>query len=146
MVLMLIAAIAAYATIIFFISDPVWRLRFGLLALGPILWPAIWMARQFDATELLGKENPKRRYSKLRGFVQQLLTEISRLNWTVLDAHRGLIKNQEADKEIAAIKNRMSELLEEVKEVAGQPKSETEEQRMPRNPKWTTEAPASRLQ
>ena len=138
--------IVALALVMFHLEDPVMRLRFGMLAFAPIIGPWVWLVKRFAATEMLGKDESPRRFTKLRGAVQELLREITRLNWAVMDAHRGFRDQDEADAECEHIKERMSEILERIKLLAGQARINREtQQQLKAIPRWSIEAPASRL-
>ena len=142
---LLVASVALQAVVEFYVQDAASRLYAGLMVTGFMLWCVLWLARQTAAMEVVAAEPVRRPFSKLRGVVQELLAEISRLNWTVLDAKRGFRDPATAADEIDKIKVRMAEILEKVKSTAENPAKPEAEPRLPRQPRWTVEAPASRI-
>lgn len=141
----LVASVAAQAFIIFSIQDSALRMYAGMMMTGIMLWAGLWLARQTAAMEVVAAQPVRRPFSKLRGVVQELLAEISRLNWAVLDSKRGFRDPATAASEIDEIKGRMTEILEKVKMAAENPAKPEEEPRLPRRPRWTIEAPSSRI-
>jgi len=132
------------AVVLFFGTDPAFRLRAGMLLLALIAWPLYYAARRFPGGDVVLAEQPRRRFSRLRRWTRELLREISRLNWTVVDVERGFRDRQAADVEIDAIEMRLYEIIEEIKLTAGKPDAEAErghedEMALRRNalPRWT---------
>ena len=129
---------------LFFGTDPVVRLRVGMVLLGLISWPLFYAARRFPAGDLVITERSRRRFSRLRRWTRELLREISRLNWTVVDVDRGFRNREVAKVEIDAIETRLYEIIEEIKDAAGHPDPEPEKgheheialRRKPQ-PRWT---------
>ena len=122
----MLVGVVGEALILFFGTDPVFRLRAGMLLLGVISWPLFYAARRFPAGDALIAERPRRRFSRLRRWTRELLREISRLNWTVVDVDRGFRNREAAKVEIDAIETRLYEIIEEIKDAAGHPDPEPE--------------------
>jgi hypothetical protein len=132
------------AVVLFFGTDPAFRLRAGMLLLALIAWPLFYAARRFPSGDAVLAEQPRRRFSRLRRWTRELLREISRLNWTVMDVDRGFRDREAADAEIEAIELRLYEIIEEIKLTAGKPDAEPERGhesemalRRSRLPRWT---------
>ncbi len=117
----MLVGVVGEALILFLGTDPVFRLRLGMLLLALIAWPLFYAARHFPAGDAILGERPRRRFSRLRRWTRELLREISRLNWTVVDANRGFRDREAAKVEIDAIETRLYEIIEEIKDAAGHP-------------------------
>ncbi len=140
----MLAGVMGEALVLFFGTDPVFRLRVGMVLLALIAWPLFYAARRFPAGDAVIAEGPRRRFGRLRRWTRELLREISRLNWTVVDADRGFRDREAANAEIDAIEMRLYQIIEEIKDAAGRPDSEPEkgheyEIALRRNllPRWT---------
>jgi hypothetical protein len=118
-----VAAIIADGTVLYFIEEPGKRLFLGLLVLLPILWPAVWATRRLSKLGLFPQKpsaaTHKRRYYELRKYTEQLLGEVSRLNWIAIDADRGFRSQDAKNVEVDAIKQRMIEIVDKMPEAAG---------------------------
>lgn len=123
----LIVALVADVLVLLFLEDPTARLSLGLLLLAPI----VWASARVGVVELLTQTQPdqvhKRRFTRLRNQVQQLLDEIRRLNWMAVDAERGFRSRETAIREMDAIEVRLKELIEHIRETAGHMTPESEE-------------------
>ncbi len=117
----MLIGVVGEAVVLYFVDDGVLRLRAGMLLLAMIAWPLFYAARRFPAGDAVLSEHPRRRFGRLRRWTRELLREISRLNWTVVDVHRGFRDREAAKEEIAAIETRLFEIIEEIKDAAGQP-------------------------
>ncbi len=122
----MLVGVVGEALILFLGTDPVFRLRVGMLLLALIAWPLYYAARHFPAGLDVIAERPRRRFSRLRRWTGELLREISRLNWTVVDVDRGFRNREAAKVEIDAIETRLYEIIEEIKDAAGHPDLEPE--------------------
>ncbi len=122
----MLVGVVGEALILFLGTDPVLRLRVGMFLLAMIAWPLFYAARRFPAGDAVLAERPRRRFSRLRRWTRELLREISRLNWTVVDVDRGFRNRQAAKVEIDAIESRLYEIIEEIKDAAGHPDLEPE--------------------
>jgi hypothetical protein len=122
----MLAGVVGEAVVLFFGTDPVFRLRAGMLLLALIAWPLLYAARRFPTGDAVIAEQPRRRFSRLRRWTRELLREISRLNWTLVDADRGFRDREVANVEIEAIEMRLYEIIEEIKVAAGKPDLEPE--------------------
>ncbi|MFB3110475.1 MAG: hypothetical protein ACE10G_00405, partial [Gemmatimonadales bacterium] len=91
-----------------------------------IVWPLVYAARHFPAGYAIIAEWPRRRFSRLRRWTKELLREISRLNWTVVDVDRGFRNRETSKAEIEAIETRIYEIIEEIKDAAGRQDLEPE--------------------
>ncbi|HSG81852.1 MAG TPA: hypothetical protein VLC48_06370, partial [Gemmatimonadota bacterium] len=80
---------AADGVVLFYLRDPALRLSAGILLLAPI----VWLSSRLGLSDLISQSPSarvhKRRFTRLRGQVQQLLDEIRRLNWMAVDVERG---------------------------------------------------------
>ncbi len=148
-VIMLIGVVGE-AVVMFFVDDAVLRLRAGMLLLAVIAWPLYYAARRFPMGDAVLAEHPRRRFGRLRRWTRELLREISRLNWTVVDANRGFLDREGSKEEIAAIETRLYEIIEEIKEAAGHPDPREETgheqeiaQRGDPQPRWTPDQQAA---
>ena len=119
-VIMLLGVVGE-AVVLFFVDDSVLRLRVGMLLLAMIAWPLFYAARRFPAGDAVLAEHPRRRFGRLRRWTRELLREISRLNWTVVDVNRGFRDRAASKEEIAAIETRLFEIIQEIKDAAGHP-------------------------
>ncbi len=122
----MLVGVVGEASILFFGTDPAFRLRVGMLLLALIAWPLYYAARHFPAGIDVIAERPRRRFSRLRRWTRELLREISRLNWTIVDVDRGFRNRESAKVEIDAIETRLYEIIEEIKDAAGRPDPEPE--------------------
>ena len=117
----MLIGVVGEAVVLFFVDDGVLRLRAGMLLLAMIAWPRFYAARRFPGGDTLVAEHPRRRFGRLRRWTGELLREISRLNWTVVDMNHGFRDRRAADDEIAAIEVRLFEIIQEIKDAAGHP-------------------------
>ncbi len=146
----MLLGVVGEAVVLFFVDDPVLRLRVGMLLLAMIAWPLFYAARRFPAGDAVLAEHPRRRFGRLRRWTRELLREISRLNWTVVDVNRGFRDREAAKEEIAAIETRLFEIIEEIKDAAGHvdPREETGHEREIAlrgnpQPRWTPDQQAA---
>ncbi len=146
----MLIGVVGEAVVLFFVDDAVLRLRAGMLLLAVIAWPLYYAARRFPAGDAVLAEHPRRRFGRLRRWTRELLREISRLNWTVVDVNRGFRDREASKEEIAAIETRLHEIIDEIKNAAGQrdTREETghEQQIATRNdprPRWTPDQQAA---
>lgn len=142
--IIMLLGVVGEAVVLFFVDDAVLRLRAGMLLLAVIAWPLYYAARRFPMGDAVLAEHPRRRFGRLRRWTRELLREISRLNWTVVDVNRGFRDREASKEEIAAIETRLYEIIEEIKDAAGHPdpREETGHEReiATRNnprPRWT---------
>lgn len=116
----LIAALVANILVLILLDDPAGRLTLGLLLLAPI----VWASARLGVVELLTQSESdrvhKRRFTRLRGQVQQLLDEIRRLNWMAVDAERGFRSREKAMQEMDVIEGRLKEIIAQIRSTAGQ--------------------------
>jgi type IV secretory pathway VirB3-like protein len=140
----MLLGVVGEAVVLLFGTDPILRLRLGMLLLALVAWPLFIAARIFPLGHAVIAEQPRRRFSRLRRWTRELLREISRLNWTVVDVEHGFRDRAAADTEIAAIERRLFQIIEEIKTAAGHPDPEPEsghehEIGLRRNPlpRWT---------
>ncbi len=140
------------AVVLFFVDDAAQRLRVGMLLLAMIAWPLFYAARRFPGGDAVIAEHPRRRFGRLRRWTGELLREISRLNWAVVDMTHGFRDREAANDEIAAIETRLFEIIEEIKDAAGHPDPRQEtghehEITLRRNPqpRWTPDQPVAAI-
>ncbi len=116
----LIAALIANILVLILLDDVAGRLTLGLLLLAPI----VWASARLGVVELLTQSESdkvhKRRFTRLRGQVQQLLDEIRRLNWMAVDAERGFRSREKAMLEMDVIEGRLKEIIAQIRSTAGQ--------------------------
>ena len=117
----MLLGVVGEAVVLFFVNDASLRLRMGMILLAMIAWPLSYAARRFPGGNAVIAEHPRRRFGRLRRWTRELLREISRLNWTVVDMDRGFRDREAANDEIAAIEMRLFEIIEEIKDAAGHP-------------------------
>ncbi len=149
----MLLGVVGEAVVLFFVDDAVLRLRAGMSLLAVIAWPLYYAARQFPAGDAVLAEHPRRRFGRLRRWTRELLREISRLNWTIVDVNRGFRDREASKEEIAAIETRLYEIIEEIKGAAGHPdpREETGHEREialrgnPR-PRWTPDQQAAAIE
>ncbi|NIM51142.1 MAG: hypothetical protein GTN62_11140 [Gemmatimonadales bacterium] len=125
----LAASLVAEGSVLYLVNDPPIRLALGLVALVPIMWSIVWATRRPDILEGLPAAAPpihKRRYLRLRAKVKQLIDEITRLNWTVVDAKRGIRNQEEAKKEADTIEEGLHNLIRDIRSSAGELASDEE--------------------
>ena len=146
----MLLGVVGEAVVLFFIDDAVLRLRAGMLLLAVIAWPLYYAARRFPAGDAVLAEHPRRRFGRLRRWTRELLREISRLNWTVVDVNRGFRDREASKEEIVAIETRLYEIIEEIKDAAGHPDPREETghereiaQRGHPQPRWTPDQQAA---
>ncbi len=124
--LILVAALIANGAVLYFGTDPAARLSLGLLLLALVVWAASKLGVVDLVTQLPAERVHKRRFTRLRSQVQQLLDEIRRLNWMAVDAERGFRSRETALGEMDQIEGRLKDLIEEIRSTAGQMSPETE--------------------
>ena len=116
----IVVGLAAQGAILYYVEDPTIRIAAGLLALLPVMWALVWGTRQGLAEEPLTAPLRKRRYFKLRAKVRQMIEEVTRLNWTIVDGKRGLRQPDEVKTDADAIEERLHKIIQEVRESAGE--------------------------
>jgi len=119
-VTIMVVGLTAQAGILYYIEEPGLRLPAGLLSLLPVMWALVWGSRQGLAEEPLTAPLHKRRYLKLRAKVQQMIDEVTRLNWTMVDGKRGLRPPDEVRKDADVIEERLVNIIKEIRESAGE--------------------------
>ncbi len=145
----MLLGVVGEAVVLFFVDDAVLRLRAGMFLLAMIAWPLYYAGWRFPSGDAVLAEHPRRRFGRLRRWTRELLREISRLNWTVIDVNRGFRDRETAKEEIAAIETRLFEIIEEIKDAAGHPDPRQETghereiaQRRDPKPRWTPDKQA----
>ena len=108
-------------------QDRILRLSLGLLVLLLTIWLIVVLLRGV-AVEEAPPEPPlhQRRFFQLRGRVDQLLGEIRRLNWLVVDTERGVRERDAAMQELDAIEKRLHTLILQIRSAAGRESSDIE--------------------
>jgi hypothetical protein len=125
-VILLIAFIVAEGAVLYYLEDPAARLSIGVLLLAPLVWLSSRLGLADLASQSPAARIHKRRFTRLRGQVQQLLDEIRRLNWMAVDAERGFRNQDTALREMDLIEDRLKELIQEIRITAGQMAAEAE--------------------
>jgi hypothetical protein len=117
---------AAEGVVLYYVADPAVRLATGLLLLAPI----VWLSSRLGLADLISQSPSarihKRRFTRLRGQVQQLLDEIRRLNWMAVDVERGFRSREKALQEMDVIEVRLRELIQEIRTTAGHMAAESQ--------------------
>ena len=108
-------------------QDRILRLSLGLLVLVLTIWLIVVLLRGV-AVEEAPPEPPvhRRRFFQLRARVDQLLGEIRRLNWLVVDTERGVRERDAAMQELGAIEKRLHTLILQIRSAAGREASDIE--------------------
>ena len=118
-----VAAVVIDGAVLFIVEPAGTRLFFGLLLSLPIMWPVVWMTRQFGligkVTEIVTDRSRRRQFLKLRSITVQILEGIKRLNWLAVDAKRGLRKDEDIAADLKAVKRRLHELVDQMPAAAG---------------------------
>ena len=123
-VVVLVASLLADAAVLYFAEEPAARLSLGLLLLAPTVWSSARLGVVELVTQSPTDKVHKRRFVQLRSQVGQLLDEIRRLNWMAVDAERGFRSREAALQEMDRIEGRLKELIEEIRDTAGQMSAE----------------------
>ncbi len=118
--ILLLSFAAAEAVVLYFVEDQAARLSVGLLLLAPMIWLSSRLGLADLITQSPSARVHKRRFTRLRGQVQQLLDEIRRLNWMAVDAERGFRNREKALREMDVIEVRLKDLIQEIRSTAGQ--------------------------
>ena len=113
-------ALLLEGVILYVPEDQILRLHLGLLVLVVTVWLIVVLLRRV-AVEEAPPEPPlhRRRYFLLRARVNQLLGDIRRLNWVVVDAERGVREREVAMQDLDAIENRLHTLIVQMRSAAG---------------------------
>ena len=119
-VTIMIVGLAAMAGVLYYVEEPGLRLPAGLLVMLPVLWALVWGARRGLAEPPLVVPLHKRRYLKLRAKTQQMIDEITRLNWTIVDGRRGLRPPDEVKADADEIEARLHQMIVDIRESAGE--------------------------
>ncbi|MEE8519715.1 MAG: hypothetical protein V3S83_00035 [Gemmatimonadota bacterium] len=118
--IILVAALIANALVLVYLDDWVARLALGLFLLAPIVWASARLGVVELLMQIQTDKVHKRRFTRLRNQVQQLLDEIRRLNWMAVDAERGFRNREKALTEMDAIEQRLKEIIQHIRTTAGQ--------------------------
>ena len=117
--LLLTVAVVLDAGILFYMPGSWMRLVFGLWLLAAI----IVFASQLELGGLIGTLRGgsvrPRRFPMLRASVGDLLAEVRRLNWLVVDMDRGFRDRETVAADIEMTERRMEDLLKEIWKNAG---------------------------
>jgi len=105
-----------------FVSSPWRRLGLGVWLLVIV----IALASQLELGKVFGllptARYGHRRFLGLRSSVTELLAEVRRLNWLVVDLDRGFRNRETVSKDIESSDRRLRELLGLIQESAGRPR------------------------
>ena len=114
----MLAGVLAEGYVLYFVENPAVRIRLGMFLLAPIVIPLMWAPHRFPVFGM-PQARPRRRFTRLRRWVRELLREISRLNWLAVDTDRGYDDREENKDEIEGIESRLLDILTEIKASAG---------------------------
>jgi hypothetical protein len=115
----LLSSIGAEVFILYSVSVPVVRLGLGLLPLTPIMWASARLGIVDRFARALDERKRVRRYVRFRARVVQMLEEVKRMNWVVVDMERGFCSEEAAKDELEAIQTRLRKLVDGLPDVAG---------------------------
>ena len=115
----LLGAVAAEAYVLYALPDPAVRIGLGLLPIVPIMWASSRLGIVDRFARALDERRRARRYVQLRSRTAQLLEEIKRMNWLVVDIQRGFRDEAAGEAELEAIQKRIWEIVEGLPDVAG---------------------------
>jgi hypothetical protein len=118
-VVVLLVGLAGQIGVVVLVDRPTDRLAFSLACLVLIVWSAVRLGPMIGAVEKQKEFVRKRRFLKLRANVVQMLAEIRRLNWLVVDEKRGTRPGDQVEVEIRQVEDRLNELLDRVRATAG---------------------------
>ena len=118
--LLLITALIVQGVVLYTIEAPQTRLIIGLALLDVIDWSAARLSVSELMPDARARKLNQRKFVRLRSQVGQLLDEIRRLNWMAVDAERGFRSRETAVREMDQIEDRLKELIEEIRGVAGE--------------------------
>ncbi len=122
----LLAAIAGEALVLYFVVDPLLRLIVGLLLMAIIVWESARLGVADILSQSPAETIHRRRFGLLRAQVHQLLAEIRRLNWIAVDVERGFRTRDRALREMDSIEERLQSLIAEIRSTAGQVSDKSE--------------------
>ena len=100
------------------------RVGLSLALLAPVIWGAAGLSVVEHLTTKRAARPHERRFMQLRSVVDQMLSEIRRLNWAVFDQERHVRNENALKKELDAMEERLIALVKEVRNVAGQARPE----------------------
>ncbi|UCF20076.1 MAG: hypothetical protein JSU87_01305 [Gemmatimonadota bacterium] len=126
--IVLIAALLADVVVLLYVRDSGARVSLGLLLVALIVWASARVGVVELVTQSPAERVQKRRFTRLRSQVQQLLDEIRRLNWMAVDAERGFRSREKALQEMDMIEERLKNLIQEIRSTAGHMELEGEEE------------------
>jgi hypothetical protein len=117
--LVLITSFGAGVYVLYFVAEPAMRMVFGVMALLGVMWSSSYLSVVDRMIRALDGQRRLRRYPKLRSRVGQMVDEVKRMHWLVVDMDRGFRKEDTVRAEMEAIQLRLSEWVESLPEVAG---------------------------
>ncbi len=129
--IVLIAALLADVAVLLYVRDSGARVSLGLLLVALIVWSSARVGVVELVTQSPAERVQKRRFTRLRSQVQQLLDEIRRLNWMAVDAERGFRSREKALQEMDMIEERLKNLIQEIRGTAGQMELQGEDEEEP---------------
>lgn len=114
-------AVVLDAAILSLVASPALRLGLGIWLLSTI----VVLASRLELEKWFGPATepprPTRRFGLLRHSVDELLSEVRRLNWLVVDLDRRFRDRDTVAADIAKTERHMAELLKEIRRNAGKP-------------------------
>ncbi len=116
----LMASVATNGLILFFGDGPIQRFSLGMLLLGPIVWTSARLGVVERLRRRWADREYRRRFIPLRVQVDILMREIRRLNWTALDARRGIREEAAVNAEMDAIEGNLVDIVKRLRTVAGE--------------------------
>ena len=88
--------------------------------LGPIVWTSARLGVVERIRRSWAERGYRRRFIPLRTQVDVLMREIRRLNWTALDARRGIREEEAVKAEMDAIEANLVDMVKRLRSVAGE--------------------------
>ena len=124
--IVLMAAVFAEASVLYFPVDQASRVIIGLLLLPVILWAGV----RIEAMAMIENQGrwPSRArvFRELRSQVTILLEQVRRLNWIAVDAERGFRDRDDAMSEMDAIEDGIRAMVSDLRRAAGKANAEPE--------------------
>ncbi len=121
--ILFVSAVMVDGLVLGFVEPAGTRLLYGLLLLLPIMWPVVWLTGHLGlmakVRETVTDPSRRRQFFKLRAITVQLLEDVKRLNWLAFDAKRAVRREEDITEELAAIKRRMHEFVDQMPAAAG---------------------------
>lgn len=117
--LVLALSVGAEAYVLYFIDEPWSRVGIGLLLLAVIMWASARLGLAERLRGAVTRQFKIRRFLRLRGLIDELITCARLLNGLKVDIERGVKRGDPARTELERLEKRLDELVDQVKDAAG---------------------------